>query len=150
MITGAIRHEIPCRILLGTLVSVLLPCHLALASETDKPSAALAPAPLSTANLIETLLGLAFVLAVMLLIAWLVKRFMQVPGINKGQVQVLGGVSLGAREKAVLLAVDGRRLLVGVAPGRVQTLAELGPEEGAATFARELEDATSEAARRRK
>ena len=62
----------------------------------------------------------------MLSIAWLVKRYVQVPGINKGQVQILGGVSLGAREKAVLLHVDGKRLLVGVAPGRVQTLMELG------------------------
>jgi len=66
---------------------------------------------------------------------------MQVPGIGRGQVQVLGGVSLGAREKAVLLAVDGRRLLVGVAPGRVQTLAELGPASESTDFAAELERA---------
>jgi flagellar protein FliO/FliZ len=99
--------------------------------------------PLSGANLIETGLGLLFVLAVMLSIAWLVKRFVQVPGIGKGQVQILGGVSLGAREKAVLLSVDGRRLLVGVAPGRVQTLIELG-ETGTqpAGFAEQLEAVT--------
>ena len=78
--------------------------------------------PLSGANLVETGLGLAFVLAVMLSIAWLVKRFVQVPGIGKGQVQILGSVSLGSREKAVLLSVEGKRLLVGVAPGRVQPL----------------------------
>ena len=99
--------------------------------------------PLSSANLIETGLGLVFVLAVMLSIAWLVKRFVQVPGIGKGQVQILGGVSLGAREKAVLLSVDGRRLLVGVAPGRVQTLIELG-ETGTQPdgFAEQLEAVT--------
>lgn len=99
--------------------------------------------PLSSANLVETGLGLAFVLAVMLSIAWLVKRFVQVPGINKGQVQILGGVSLGAREKAVLLSVDGRRLLVGVAPGRVQTLIELGDAGTQADgFAEQLEAVT--------
>ncbi len=92
----------------------------------EAPAGRLVESPLSSANLIETGLGLAFVLAVMLSIAWLVKRYVQVPGIGKGQVQILGGVSLGAREKAVLLAVDGKRLLVGVAPGRVQTLVELG------------------------
>jgi flagellar protein FliO/FliZ len=105
----------------------------------------LAASPLSTANIVETLLGLVFVLAVMLLIAWLVKRFVQVPGIGKGQVKVLGGVSLGAREKAVLIAVDGRRLLVGVAPGRVQTLVELDPTDDNDDFARALENASAPA-----
>ena len=76
----------------------------------------------------------------MLSIAWLVKRYVQVPGIGKGQVQILGGVSLGAREKAVLLVVDGKRLLVGVAPGRVQTLMELGEvSERSDGFAEQLD-----------
>ncbi len=110
----------------------------------DDAGARLVESPLSSANLIETGLGLAFVLAVMLAIAWLVKRYGQVPGIGKGQVQILGGVSLGAREKAVLLSVEGRRLLVGVAPGRVQTLADLG--ESAVTersFAEQLDTVTA-------
>jgi flagellar protein FliO/FliZ len=113
------------------------------AAATEETAAGLATSPLSTANLVETLLGLVFVLAVMLLIAWLVKRFVQVPGIGKGQVKILGGVSLGAREKAVLIAVDGRRLLLGVAPGRVQTLAELEPVDEREDFARELETASA-------
>ena len=37
----------------------------------------------------------------------------------------------GAREKAVLLSVEGKRLLVGVAPGRVQTLLVLGGSQTA-------------------
>jgi flagellar protein FliO/FliZ len=78
--------------------------------------------PLSAGNLVDTGIGLLLVLALMLGLAWLVKRYVQVPGIGKGQVQIHGGVSLGAREKAVLLSVEGRRLLVGIAPGRVQTL----------------------------
>jgi flagellar protein FliO/FliZ len=69
----------------------------------------------------------------MLGLAWLVKRYARLPGIGKGQVQILGGVSLGARERAVLLTVDGRRLLVGVAPGRVQTLLVLGAVDQAET-----------------
>lgn len=87
--------------------------------------------PLSGVNVLETFIGLAIVIGVMLALAWLVKRFVQLPGMGRGQVQVLGGVSLGAREKAVLLSVDGRRLLVGVAPGRVQTLLELAPADPA-------------------
>jgi flagellar protein FliO/FliZ len=92
-------------------------------------SARLAESPLSAANLANTALGLLLVLAVMLALAWLVRRFMQVPGVGKGAVRILGGVSLGARERAVLLSVDKRRILVGVAPGQVRTLADLGIDE---------------------
>lgn len=87
-----------------------------------EPSSRLVESPLSAGNLLDTGVGLVLVLAIMLGLAWLVRRYVQVPGIGKGQVQIHGGVSLGAREKAVLLSVEGRRLLVGVAPGRVQTL----------------------------
>ena len=109
-------------------------------------SARLAESPLSTTNLIETAVGLAVVLAVMLGLAWLVKRYVQLPGVGKGQVQILGGVSLGAREKAVLLTVEGKRLLVGVAPGQVRTLMVLGDEETQAdqAFADQLAHASND------
>ena len=100
----------------------------------------LADSPLSAGNLAETGLGLALVLGLMLGLAWLVKRYVQVPGIGKGQVQIHGGVSLGAREKAVLLSVEGKRLLVGIAPGRVQTLLVLdGQAQQGTAFADQLE-----------
>ena len=107
-------------------------------------SARLAESPLSTANLIETAVGLAIVLAVMLGLAWLVKRYVHLPGIGKGQVQVLGGVSLGAREKAVLLTVQGKRVLVGVAPGQVRTLMVLDEEDEQTdqAFAEQLAEAS--------
>lgn len=106
----------------------------------------LVESPLSADSLIDTALGLLIVLGVMLALAWLVKRYAQLPGLGKGQVQILGGVSLGARERAVLLTVEGRRLLVGVAPGRVQTLLVLGAEHAAAeqaSFADSLRSATA-------
>lgn len=87
----------------------------------------IAESPLSTANLATTAMGLLVVLAVMLVLAWLVRRFVQTPGLGKGAVRVIGGVSLGARERAVLLSVDNRRILVGIAPGQVRTLIDLGP-----------------------
>ena len=115
----------------------------ATAAAQGDASARLIESPLSADNLVNTGIGLVLVLGLMLGLAWLVKRYVQVPGIGKGQVQIQGGVSLGAREKAVLLSVDGRRLLVGIAPGRVQTLlvlddrAEEGPD-----FAGQLEAVT--------
>lgn len=88
----------------------------------------LVESPITSANIVDTAVGLIVVLALMLGLAWLFKRFFQVPGMGRGNVQVIGGVSLGQREKAILLSVEGRRLLVGVAPGRVNTLLELDGE----------------------
>ena len=65
--------------------------------------------------------------------------------VTERQIQVLGGVSLGPRERAVLISVQGQRLLLGVAPGRVQTLHVLGKEEqDDPAFAEQLEQLTRE------
>lgn len=122
------------------LTAPLLLIAEAVGAAQGEASSRLVDSPLSTSNLIDTAVGLVVVLAIMLALAWLVKRYVQVPGINKGHIQVLGGVSLGAREKAVLLSVEGRRLLVGIAPGRVQTLMVLDETAGQGDdFAKQLE-----------
>ncbi|MCB1789457.1 MAG: flagellar biosynthetic protein FliO [Gammaproteobacteria bacterium] len=126
----------------ATIAAVLIAMAEAVAAEATP--AARFESPLSGVNIMETLGGLIVVIAVMLGVAWLAKRYARVPGMGRGQVQVLGGVSLGAREKAVLLSVEGRRLLVGVAPGRVQTLLDLGPSDGVDDFAAQLGNATLE------
>lgn len=87
----------------------------------------LVESPLSTGHLIDTVAGLGLVLLLLIGLAWLVKRYVRVPGINKGDIKIVGGVALGPRERAVLVWVDGTRLLLGVAPGRVQMLHVLGP-----------------------
>ena len=56
-------------------------------------------------------------------------------------MRVLGGVSLGNRERAVLRSVDGTRLLVGVAPGQVRTRHVLGKTDQDGGFAAELDHA---------
>ena len=86
---------------------------------------------LNSTNIIDTVGGLAVVLGLLLGMAWLVKRFMVTPGISKGRIQVVGGVSLGPRERAVIVEVEGQRLLLGVAQGNVRMLHRL-PEADAA------------------
>jgi len=96
---------------------------------------------LDSSHLVDTALGLIAVLALMLALAWLVKRYVSVPGAGKGQVQVIGGVSLGPRERAVLVSVEGQRLLLGVAPGRVQMLHLLDEQAPPESFADTLQQA---------
>lgn len=80
---------------------------------------------LNSSDVLNTVGGLIVVLALLLGLAWLVKRYMSVPGISKGRIQVVGGVSLGPRERAVIVEVDGARLLLGVAQGNVRLLDRL-------------------------
>ncbi len=109
-----------------TIVMSLMSVMQTAGAEQGEAAARLVESPLNAENLTTTAVGLIFVLGLMLGLAWLVKRFIQVPGLSKGSVRVVGGVSLGARERAVLLAVDQRRILVGIAPGQVRTLVDLG------------------------
>ncbi|MDQ2695578.1 MAG: flagellar biosynthetic protein FliO [Pseudomonadota bacterium] len=73
------------------------------------------------AGLLDMTLGLAVVLAAIAAAAWLVRRLAPWQA-AQGAVRVLGGVTLGSRERVVLVQVEDVRLLLGIAPGRVQTL----------------------------
>lgn len=67
-------------------------------------------------------IGLLFVIAAIFACAFLLRKL---PGFSSqaaGVLRILGGVSLGNRERAVLLQVGERQLLLGVSPGSVRTL----------------------------
>ena len=93
----------------------------------------------SAPQVLEAVAGLAVVLVVIFALAWAVRRFARLPGGGKGLVRIVGGVALGSRERAVVVAVGGTRLLLGVAPGQVRMLHVLPPEEPTGGFATELE-----------
>lgn len=110
-------------------------------SATERP----APSPLDGGVLFETLIGLVVVVGLILALGWFLRRFGGLPVAGKGVIRVLGGISLGPRERAVLLQIGETRLLVGVAPGRVQTLHVLEGDSAVADdecmdgFSRQLE-----------
>jgi flagellar protein FliO/FliZ len=41
---------------------------------------------------------------------------------NKNQLAILGGLSLGVRERLVLIKVGDQQLLLGITPGRMEKL----------------------------
>ncbi|RDH87197.1 MAG: flagellar biosynthetic protein FliO [endosymbiont of Escarpia spicata] len=100
--------------------------------------------PLSTQNLLRTAGGLLFVIFLIFAAGWLFKRFGQLQMSGKGMVTVLGGTSVGPRERVVVVKVDDIRLLLGVAPGRVQTLHVLDQNEDEVTFDEQLAEAKEE------
>lgn len=86
------------------------------------PVAAQAADPSAVGGIAQTLLGLIAVLAAIVGVAWLLRRVGRLPSGAQSVIRVLGGASMGARERVVLVQVGETQMLLGVAPGRVQAL----------------------------
>jgi len=105
------------------LLVLLLVTAPALADGTQK---SLATGGLPTSDLtsaaIRMVLGLAVVLALLGATAWVSRRFRVGAGLRGGLIEVVSGLSLGARERVVLIRVGGDQVLVGVSPSGMRTL----------------------------
>ena len=95
-------------------------------------------APLGMQSLLQTGGGLLLILLLIIGSAWLFKRYGQLPTLGKGLIRILGGVSVGPRERVMLLEVENTRLLVGVAPGQIRTLHVLGSDRSDTDFNTQL------------
>ncbi|WP_018953888.1 flagellar biosynthetic protein FliO [Thioalkalivibrio sulfidiphilus] len=74
------------------------------------------------AYLAQLVVGLIIVLAAIVVLAFFMRRITGVQSRLGSEFRVVSGISLGARERMLLVQVGDKQLLVGVAPGRVQTL----------------------------
>lgn len=78
--------------------------------------------PLSTANLTKWTLGLFAILVLIAIVAWSFKRFSNFGIGQAGNMKILGGLSVGNREKVVLMRAGNSHLLLGVTANQIQTL----------------------------
>jgi len=83
----------------------------------------------STVDMVQWLLGLSIVLGLLFFCLWLLRRYGHFSRLPPGQFRVLAAISLGGRERAVLVQAGRRQLVLGVAPGQVRTLCVLEGEE---------------------
>jgi flagellar protein FliO/FliZ len=94
------------------------------------PAAMPTPAGPSAANLVQTILALLFVLALLAGLAWFVKRFGPRAGIGNAHLRVVGALSLGGRERIMVVEVGDQWIVVGASPGRINALATMPKQEG--------------------
>lgn len=76
----------------------------------------------TTANPWGMLWGVLFLTALIIGAWFLIKRMGGLPAQLNRNMKVVAALSVGARERVVLLDVGGEQLLLGVAPGRVNML----------------------------
>jgi flagellar protein FliO/FliZ len=91
-------------------------------------NAAVAPAPAVSAGsgmagqLSQLLLGLVVVLAVIVALAWVVRRIQQAAPRGNQVIDIVSARALGPRDRLVLVQVGDEQVLIGVSPGRISTL----------------------------
>lgn len=86
-------------------------------------------APDLGSSALQMIFGLVLVLALLLGALWLLKRISEPRGPVAGLMRVVAGVTVGARERVVILELGNSWLVLGVAPGQVTTLAEIPRQE---------------------
>jgi flagellar protein FliO/FliZ len=97
---------------------------LAAVAPVGSALAATAPAtPASpAAGMVQVLFSLAFILAVIVALAWLATRLRLTPRTASSALQVLADVPVGPKERVVLLKVGDAQALVGVGADGVRSL----------------------------
>jgi flagellar protein FliO/FliZ len=82
-----------------------------------------------TIDIGQWFLALLIVLGIFLICIWLLRKSGSLALLNKGQLSIVAGLSLGMREKLVLVKVGEKQLLLGVTAGRIEKLLELEGEQ---------------------
>jgi flagellar protein FliO/FliZ len=83
--------------------------------------------PLSLSSLAQLTLSLVVIVGLILAISWVLKRLkVSAPRGGRGQIAVLDELSVGARERVVLLRVGDSQVLVGIGAGGMVALTPLG------------------------
>ncbi len=81
---------------------------------------------LAPINSLNWLLALVIVLMLFFACVWILRKLNGGNGpSNSARMRIVGGVTLGLREKVVLLQVGSKQLVLAVTPGRIETLTVL-------------------------
>ncbi len=84
--------------------------------------AAAAPPGLPAGAVTQAFFGLVLVLILIGVVAFVMRRMPVNRGLAQGAMKVVGGLAIGPRERVVLLEVGDTWVVVGIAPGQINTL----------------------------
>ncbi len=76
----------------------------------------------SNSYLLQLFSGLLVVLVSIIVLAWVAKRFTRMQSGNNAYLKIIAGISMGSRERVVVVQAGATKVLLGVSPGRVNML----------------------------
>ncbi len=147
-----------CALIVGALPGIAAALEGAATGTTATAAAGTAAVgdPLGSESLLRLAGGMLLVLALVFVVAWLLRRLQRLQGLRPGAMRVVAGLAVGQRERLLVVQVGDEQLLIGVAQGRVEKLHQLAVPLEAATassarggFAGELRRLLGEQARER-
>lgn len=94
---------------------------LAAAQDAAAATRALQPT-IGLGSVVQVFVALLFVVVLIVVTAWLLRRFSGGTFARNGALKMLAGIQVGQRERIVLVQAGEVQLLLGVAPGAVRTL----------------------------
>lgn len=72
--------------------------------------------------MLQFAVGMTIVIATICVLGWFLRRILGSSTSGTGVMKMLAGISVGTRERVVLLQIGNRQMLVGVAPGSVAAI----------------------------
>ncbi|MBP1208048.1 flagellar protein FliO/FliZ [Duganella sp. 1411] len=149
------KHGLPYSLILAAALAAAPAMAQTSAPAADQPAATTTAAPAATAattppgplamtiptpqpasqgagGLLQTTFALLFVLALLVGGAWFLKRFgPRNLGGGGGTVKLVGSLSLGTRERILVVEVGEQWIVVGASPGRMNALATMPRQDAA-------------------
>lgn len=78
-------------------------------------------------ELVKMLAGLVLVFGLMVLLLWVLRRMqqrLQIQGSARRGIRLIDTLSVGARQKIVVIEMDNQRLMVGITPQQMSSLGQ--------------------------
>lgn len=102
------------------LLSIGLISDALLAQSENQAGTALEP--MSSPYLFKLTGGLILIVALIFALAWLLKKFNLNQQSHSGLIRIIAGLSIGTRDRIVLLQIGEEQILLGLTPGRIEKL----------------------------
>ncbi len=102
------------------IITTLLPLSLFASEITGEIPKV--PNVIGAGNVLQIVMGLFVVLVIIIGTGWLLKRYGGMGGVSNANLKVVAGITVGQREKIVVVQAGDVQVLVGVSPGNIRAL----------------------------
>lgn len=94
----------------------------AIAVTTDNVALIEGGGVITASSILQILLSLMLVIFLIIVASWLYKKYGNITSPLNDKFKVVSGLSLGPKEKIVLIQVGDEQILVGISPGMIRNI----------------------------
>lgn len=125
-----------------TLFLLLAPLF-AVSAQAAEPSTSNMPLTDTSGYFLQLVSGLGVVLLSIAALAWLLKRINRLPNRDLKNLELIASLSVGQRERVVIVRAGSTELVLGIAPGNISKLGEITTTNVEQCEANDNEDETN-------